>query len=132
LAGNIFSEKAIKSIFSTKKRPFFNPLIVHIHSVDALKDIAGKNKLGECLKNDMLQAIELELAEVPVKKEKILISEAEGRIVADSVIPYPPGIPIACPGEILTKEVIKYAINQRKNGFKVMGIDSEEKVFVGK
>ncbi|MGJ8759628.1 MAG: L-threonylcarbamoyladenylate synthase [Polaribacter sp.] len=39
LAGNIFSEKAIKSIFSTKKRPFFNPLIVHIPSVDALDGI---------------------------------------------------------------------------------------------
>ncbi|ARV16092.1 L-threonylcarbamoyladenylate synthase [Polaribacter sp. SA4-12] len=39
LAGNIFSEKAIKSIFSTKKRPFFNPLIVHIPSIDSLKDI---------------------------------------------------------------------------------------------
>jgi len=39
LAGNIFSEKAIKSIFSTKKRPFFNPLIVHISSVDSLKNI---------------------------------------------------------------------------------------------
>ena len=30
LAGNIYSEKAVKRIFSTKKRPFFNPLIVHI------------------------------------------------------------------------------------------------------
>lgn len=39
LAGNIFSEKAIKSIFSTKKRPFFNPLIVHISSVNSLNDI---------------------------------------------------------------------------------------------
>ena len=39
LAGNIFSEKAIKSIFSTKKRPFFNPLIVHIPSVSVLDDI---------------------------------------------------------------------------------------------
>jgi L-threonylcarbamoyladenylate synthase len=39
LAGNIFSEKAIKSIFSTKKRPFFNPLIVHIPSIDSLSDI---------------------------------------------------------------------------------------------
>ncbi|WP_299063557.1 L-threonylcarbamoyladenylate synthase [uncultured Polaribacter sp.] len=39
LAGNIYSEKAIKSIFSTKKRPFFNPLIVHIHSVNSLVDI---------------------------------------------------------------------------------------------
>jgi L-threonylcarbamoyladenylate synthase len=39
LAGNIFSEKAIKSIFSTKKRPFFNPLIVHIPSIDSLENI---------------------------------------------------------------------------------------------
>jgi L-threonylcarbamoyladenylate synthase len=39
LAGNIFSEKAIKSIFSTKKRPFFNPLIVHISSVNYLETI---------------------------------------------------------------------------------------------
>jgi L-threonylcarbamoyladenylate synthase len=39
LAGNIFSEKAVKSIFSTKKRPFFNPLIVHIPSIDSLENI---------------------------------------------------------------------------------------------
>lgn len=39
LAGNIFSEKAIKSIFSTKKRPFFNPLIVHIHTIDSLESL---------------------------------------------------------------------------------------------
>ena len=39
LAGNIFSEKAINSIFSTKKRPFFNPLIVHIPSVEFLENV---------------------------------------------------------------------------------------------
>lgn len=42
LAGNIFSEKAIKNIFETKKRPFFNPLIVHISSVDELDTIVSK------------------------------------------------------------------------------------------
>jgi L-threonylcarbamoyladenylate synthase len=41
LAGNIYSEKAIKSIFETKKRPFFNPLIVHISSVDVLETIVS-------------------------------------------------------------------------------------------
>ncbi|SDS59138.1 L-threonylcarbamoyladenylate synthase [Winogradskyella sediminis] len=39
LAGNIYSEKAIKAIFETKKRPFFNPLIVHIPSIDELSNI---------------------------------------------------------------------------------------------
>tara|TARA_R110002072_G_scaffold82818_1_gene188461 strand:- start:1071 stop:2033 length:963 start_codon:yes stop_codon:yes gene_type:complete len=42
LAGNIFSEKAIKRIFETKKRPFFNPLIVHISSVDELETIVAE------------------------------------------------------------------------------------------
>jgi L-threonylcarbamoyladenylate synthase len=39
LAGNIFSKKAIQLIFETKKRPFFNPLIVHIPSVEVLPNI---------------------------------------------------------------------------------------------
>lgn len=39
LAGNIYSEKAIKAIFKMKKRPFFNPLIVHVHAVDQLKNL---------------------------------------------------------------------------------------------
>lgn len=39
LAGNIYSEKAIKAIFEMKKRPFFNPLIVHIHAIEQLEDL---------------------------------------------------------------------------------------------
>lgn len=39
LAGNIFSEKAVKAIFETKERPFFNPLIVHIPSIEYLDTI---------------------------------------------------------------------------------------------
>jgi L-threonylcarbamoyladenylate synthase len=39
LAGNIFSKKAIQLIFETKNRPFFNPLIVHIHSAEQLPEI---------------------------------------------------------------------------------------------
>lgn len=41
LAGNIYSEKAIKSIFETKKRPFYNPLIVHIPSLTILENIVS-------------------------------------------------------------------------------------------
>lgn len=41
LAGNIYSENAIKSIFETKQRPLFNPLIVHIPSADYLENIVS-------------------------------------------------------------------------------------------
>lgn len=38
LAGNAYSEKAVVKIFETKKRPSFDPLIVHTHSFSAAKD----------------------------------------------------------------------------------------------
>ena len=40
LAGNAYSENAIKKIFNLKKRPFYNPLIVHIKSASYLDKIA--------------------------------------------------------------------------------------------
>ena len=40
LAGNAYSNDAIKKIFTLKNRPFYNPLIVHIKSVDFLNDVA--------------------------------------------------------------------------------------------
>lgn len=40
LAGNAFSETAVKKIFALKKRPLYNPLIVHIGSAEQLQEIA--------------------------------------------------------------------------------------------
>lgn len=39
LAGNVFSEKAIKKIFALKQRPFFNPLIVHLSGAEQLPKV---------------------------------------------------------------------------------------------
>ncbi|MBL7932494.1 MAG: threonylcarbamoyl-AMP synthase [Bacteroidia bacterium] len=36
LAANTLNEKAILSIFEAKQRPFFDPLIVHVHSLEAV------------------------------------------------------------------------------------------------
>lgn len=40
LAGNAYNEGAIEKIFSLKKRPFYNPLIVHIKSAEFLTKVA--------------------------------------------------------------------------------------------
>lgn len=40
LAGNAFSEQAVAKIFSLKKRPLYNPLIVHISLADYLEKVA--------------------------------------------------------------------------------------------
>lgn len=41
LAGNIYADKAIRKIFALKQRPLFNPLIVHIHSMEQLNEIVS-------------------------------------------------------------------------------------------
>lgn len=41
LAGNIYSDKAIRKIFEVKRRPLFNPLIVHLHSIEKLDEIVS-------------------------------------------------------------------------------------------
>ena len=40
LAANAFDENAVRQIFEIKQRPHFNPLIVHIKSIDDLKKVA--------------------------------------------------------------------------------------------
>ena len=53
LAGNIYSDEAISKIFAMKNRPLFNPLIVHIHHMDQLRELASyipeKTNFGQAL-----------------------------------------------------------------------------------
>ncbi|MFJ4628286.1 aminotransferase class I/II-fold pyridoxal phosphate-dependent enzyme [Streptomyces sp. NPDC088847] len=41
---------------------------------------------------------------------KVPTAEAVGRIAAEMITPYPPGIPVALPGERLTEPVLKYLV----------------------
>ncbi len=42
LAANAFNEQAVTKIFEIKKRPFFNPLIIHLKSVKDLSKVTQK------------------------------------------------------------------------------------------
>lgn len=53
LAGNAHSEKALEKIFLLKKRPFYNPLIVHIKSAEYLTSVARDiPKIAQILANE--------------------------------------------------------------------------------
>jgi L-threonylcarbamoyladenylate synthase len=54
LGARIDSEQAIKKIFSTKQRPFFDPLIVHVHSIDQARQcFHGWNEIAEILTKNL-------------------------------------------------------------------------------
>lgn len=65
------------------------------------------------------------------KKERLPLAEAAGRVAARALIPYPPGIPVVCPGEVIPAEIIPVLLAMRARGENVMGVDEDGSVLVG-
>lgn len=74
----------------------------------------------------------LKCVDVPNESESIPLYEADGRALYNPLITYPPGSPIACPGEIMNLEVISYVAHALERGEHVVGVDEEGYVVVGK
>jgi arginine/lysine/ornithine decarboxylase len=53
--------------------------------------------------------------------EFVKFNESKGRICAETLSPYPPGIPVISPGEELTPEIIDYLKLELKAGVRIQG-----------
>ncbi|NLC04713.1 MAG: arginine / lysine / ornithine decarboxylase, partial [Tissierellia bacterium] len=56
------------------------------------------------------------------KKELVDLESAIGRVSAASIIPYPPGIPLIVPGEMITRELYDHIIMTMENGLEIVGL----------
>lgn len=56
--------------------------------------------------------------------ETVDIDSSIGHVSADFIIPYPPGIPLICPGEIIEQKTIDYAKSLMLHGINVNGIEN--------
>ncbi|HWI50641.1 MAG TPA: aminotransferase class I/II-fold pyridoxal phosphate-dependent enzyme [Symbiobacteriaceae bacterium] len=54
-------------------------------------------------------------------KESVPLAESVGRIAAELVAPYPPGIPVVAPGERLTTDVVAYLRHAVASGHHLQG-----------
>lgn len=101
----------------------------------ALQDIseskAGGSVAASKEKNNLLAFRRSKIYELPREKVWCDLLAAEGRICASSVIPYPPGIPLVCPGEKFEKDILLYIKSLRENNEKVIGVNERGQVFVG-
>jgi lysine decarboxylase len=70
--------------------------------------------------------------EIPVSRKRVPLADSEGMICAASIIPYPPGIPLICPGERIEADAIAYIQAMRDLGEKVIGVSETEEILVGK
>ena len=83
--------------------------------VSALKELAEEREH----RKEKVEPIQVLLPDIPFlaltprdafysETEVIPFDESEGRIIAEFIMVYPPGIPIFIPGEIITKENLHY------------------------
>jgi arginine/lysine/ornithine decarboxylase len=52
---------------------------------------------------------------------KIPFKRSVGKVCAEIVCPYPPGIPVLCPGEMVTQEIYEYLLRVLDSGCRVNG-----------
>jgi arginine decarboxylase len=58
--------------------------------------------------------------------EFVKFRESAGRICAETLTPYPPGIPVIAPGEEITPEIVDYVRLELKAGVRIQGPDDDD------
>ena len=101
--------------------------------LEALQDISSSYGVGTHIDRTprSFDDIVLNYADVPVDGVYVPLYEAVGRVLYDPIITYPPGTPIACPGEILSMEVISHISDILEDGETITGVDEEGMIKVG-
>jgi arginine decarboxylase len=55
------------------------------------------------------------------RARRVPLAEAAGEVCAELLSPYPPGVPLVAPGELITKEVVEYLAGVLRAGGRVNG-----------
>ncbi|KAF5060716.1 aminotransferase class I/II-fold pyridoxal phosphate-dependent enzyme [Proteiniclasticum sp. QWL-01] len=56
-------------------------------------------------------------------KTSVPLKESVGEVSGEFLMAYPPGIPILCPGEVITEEIVNYVEDLKKTGLYVQGTE---------
>jgi lysine decarboxylase len=104
---DIYNVLAVSSIANDKHD--FERLARSLKSIHDDRRIAHKkNEMPEF--SFMIPKVELLPRDAVYREKKsIPFIQSGGRISGEYIIPYPPGIPLVCPGEVISQEIIEYA-----------------------
>ncbi|BDR68015.1 arginine decarboxylase [Clostridium tetani] len=104
--------------------------------INALKEISKEYANNENKKSDFIDipAIpkQVQIPRDAFNSEKVVLplNDSEGRVSGEFLMAYPPGIPVLCPGEIITQEIIDYIQKLKDTGLYVQGTEDLEVNFI--
>lgn len=93
-----------------------------------------KNCKLENYKNKFYNLFNTELPEIKFMPYEVLgkdtelieLEKSENKICAEAVVPYPPGVPIIMPGEVISKQIIGMAQYYLRNNNSILGIIKDD------
>lgn len=86
---------------------------------------AKEQDLSFCQKKIRLQQERTIAGALDEKKERVRWEDCSGRIAAETIFVYPPGIPIMVPGERITREAVEAVAAYKSLGYPVLGMADE-------
>lgn len=93
--------------------------------VGALEDLTRRyqKEASDLILGDFVAPEVVYSPQVPfyAEKETLPIRDTVGRVSGESVMCYPPGIPIVAPGERITEEVVEYILFSKEKGCTLQG-----------
>ena len=57
--------------------------------------------------------------------KRLSLKKAVGHVAAQTLTPYPPGIPVVIPGERITQEICDYLIDMSSKDIRISGQETE-------
>lgn len=98
--------------------------------VDAVSDLAKKGyreEIADVSVDLSIPTIAMPLSDAYMGSKKLInLKDSVGKISASSVIPYPPGVPIIAPGEVMTEDVLENIFFLKENDINFVGLNGEE------
>lgn len=88
-----------------------------------------KNKYYDLLISELPEIRFLPYEILTKRVKSIELIKSQGEICAESVVPYPPGIPLIMPGEVISKNLIEMIQYYLRYNNPVMGIIKEDAVY---
>jgi arginine decarboxylase len=97
---------------------------------DALEDVAASGRSGPTDPAGFIEALHFEQpvqaisprAAFDSPHEALCLSDAVGRVAAELVASYPPGIPVIVPGERITRAIVDFLQAQLHAGARMVGV----------
>lgn len=124
-----------KALFEIKNKKLFG---LNLDFFDDPCDLSRKSKNDDIKKITTSKSINLSIPyDIPkikynpytalnMETEYIPIIDSIGRVSADFVTPYPPGVCLIGPGEVISSEVVDYLKRAKLEGIDINGIDRFE------